>query len=192
VFSGYGQLTHSSVLRPGYQKTVFLLEDDHSMCQSLTRSLEFLGYQVHAYESPSVFLNAYEPAVPAVLVSDMHMPGMSGVELQAELLRRGRSIPIIFISGESSVSQGIQAMKQGALEFLVKPFEREDLLGAIERGLALDARNMQRLLQKSALEENLKSLSPRELETFQLLIRGFSNQQIMDALDIALPTAKQY
>ena len=172
--------------------TVYLIEDSLEMRQSIENMLGFLGYKVISYSCGTDFLNAQIQDAPAVVVTDMRMPDISGVQMQAELNKRGRNIPIIFISGESTVSQGIQAMKQGAIEFLVKPFEREAFLGAIVRGLELDAKNMQAFLQKSAFEESLKVLSPREREAFDLLAQGFNNAQIQEALKVSLPTAKQY
>lgn len=172
--------------------TVYLIEDSLEMRQSIENMLGFLGYKVISYSCGTDFLNAQIQDAPAVVVADMRMPDISGVQMQAELIKRGRNIPIIFISGESTVSQSIQAMKQGAIEFLEKPFEREAFLGAIVRGLELDAKNMQAFLQKSTFEESLKVLSPREREAFDLLAQGFNNAQIQEALKVSLPTAKQY
>ena len=152
--------------------TVYLIEDSLEMRQSIENMLGFLGYKVISFSCGTDFLNAQIQDAPAVVVTDMRMPDISGVQMQAELIKRGRNIPIIFISGESTVSQSIQAMKQGAIEFLEKPFEREAFLGAIVRGLELDAKNMQSFLQKSAFEESLKVLSPRERDTFDLLAPG--------------------
>jgi len=172
--------------------TVYLIEDSLEMRQSIENMLGFLGYKVISYSCGTDFLNAQIQDAPAVVVTDMRMPDISGVQMQAELIKRGRNIPIIFISGESTVSQSIQAMKQGAIEFLEKPFEREAFLGAIVRGLELDAKNIQAFLQKSTFEESLKVLSPREREAFDLLAQGFNNAQIQEALKVSLPTAKQY
>jgi FixJ family two-component response regulator len=130
--------------------------------------------------------------MPAVIITDMRMPGMNGVELQSELLKRGRKTPIIFISGESTLPQTISAMKQGAIEFLIKPFERDQILSAIERGLEQDVAYMRFSSEQSALENSLKSSAPREREVFELLALGFNNAQIQEKLQIALSTAKQY
>jgi len=127
-----------------------------------------------------------------VIITDMRMPDINGLELQAELLKRGRQIPIIFISGQSTFPQTISAMKQGAIEFLIKPFDRDQILSAVERGLEQDAAYMHSLTKRHSLEEKLKSLSPREREVFELLAIGFNNAQLQEKLQIALPTAKQY
>ena len=175
-----------------YLKHIFLIDDDESMRTVLKDMLEFLGFQVHVYVSAVEFLKVSMKAAPAVIITDMQMPDMSGVELQAELLKRGRQIPIIFISGESTLPETISAMKQGAIEFLLKPFERDHLLSAVVRGLEQDVAYMRSYLDQVALEEGLKTLSRREREVFELLAVGFNNSQIQETLHISLPTAKQY
>ena len=180
--------------QPGqnHSKHIFLIDDDESMRTVLKDMLEFLGFQVHVYASAIEFLKISMQAAPAVIITDMQMPDMSGVELQAELLKRGRQIPIIFISGESTLPQTISAMKQGAIEFLLKPFERDQLLSAVVRGLEQDVAYMRSYVVQTTLAEGLKGLSPREREVFELLAIGFNNLQIQEKLNISLPTAKQY
>jgi FixJ family two-component response regulator len=173
-------------------KHIFLIDDDESMRTVLKGMLEFLGFQVYVYASAIEFLKISMKAAPAVIITDMQMPDMSGVELQAELLKRGRQIPIIFISGESTLPETISAMKQGAIEFLLKPFERDQLLSAVVRGLEQDIAYMRSYLDQAALEEGLRTLSRREREVFELLALGFNNSQIQEKLQISLPTAKQY
>ena len=175
-----------------HSKHIFLIDDDESMRTVLKGMLEFLGFQVHVYASAVEFLKVSMQAGPAVIIIDMQMPDMSGVELQAELLKRGRQIPIIFISGESTLPQTISAMKQGAIEFLLKPFERDQLLSAVVRGLEQDVAYMRSYVVQTTLAEGLKGLSPREREVFELLAIGFNNLQIQEKLNISLPTAKQY
>jgi len=173
-------------------KYVFLIEDSEPMRQSLVAMLEFLGFQVQSFSSAVDFLQVPIQVSPAVVITDMRMPDMTGVELQAELLKRGRQMPIIFISGESTIQQSIAAMKQGAMEFLIKPFERDQLLAAVAKGLEQDAIYMRSHIEQSALEENLKKLSARQLETFELLSQGFNNAELVERLNISLATAKQY
>jgi len=173
-------------------KHIFLIDDDESMRISLKGILEFLGYQVNVFESAVEFLKIKIEVAPAVIITDMRMPDINGLELQAELLKRGRQIPIIFISGQSTFPQTISAMKQGAIEFLIKPFDRVQILSAVEHGLEQDVAYMQSFRQRLTLEEMLKSLSPREREVFELLAIGFNNAQLQEKLQIALPTAKQY
>ena len=162
------------------------------MRTSVTRMLEVAGYRVHAFVSGPEFLAHAAAASPAVIVTDMRMPGMTGVELQAELHTRGWTTPMIFISGESTVQQSVAAMLHGAIEFLVKPFGRTELLSAVERGIALEIREHQSSDANSSFERQLKTLSPRERQVFELLAAGYSNAELVKTLGISLPTAKQY
>jgi len=174
------------------KKYIFLVEDDDGYRSDLERALQFCGYTVFSYANPEKFLSEFKPLVPAVLVTDMRMPKLSGVELQAELIAKGHKIPIIFISGESSDKQIVGAFKNGAFDFLLKPFSREDFLSAVERGIEQDSIAMQGLIQKTRLDESLKSLSPRELQVFNLLAKGYGNKELVNALGISLSTVKEY
>ena len=122
----------------------------------------------------------------------MRMPGLSGLELHSALVERGRSMPVIYISGEASVSESISAMKLGAVDFLVKPFSREDLLKAVTTAMEKDRTQMRQMIEQARFDEALTHLAPREREVLNLLVRGFNNAEIMDALNISLPTTKQY
>jgi len=173
-------------------KHVFLIEDHEELCDDLTRILQFVGYVVHSFPNPVLFLEYDQHFAPAVIVSDMRMPHMSGVELQERLKEFGRTIPMIVISGESTDQQIITALKNGAIDFLLKPFSRESLLTAVARGIEIDSAAMQNVIRVSEFNEKLKMLSPRERQVFQLLSQGFSNKELMENLNISLPTAKQY
>jgi two-component system, LuxR family, response regulator FixJ len=171
---------------------VFLIEDDEELRADLERMLGFYGYQVRSFPNPKEYLAFNSQVAPAVVVTDMRMPEMSGVELQAELLRQGRKIPIIFISGQSEDHQIVKALKTGAVDFILKPFAREELLVAVAKGLEIDTLEMFELIRRNELEVKLKSLSPRERQVFELLVKGHNNKEIMEALGISLPTTKQY
>ncbi len=175
-----------------YKKYVFLVEDDEGLRLDLEATLGFMGYVVHSYANPESFLNEFKPLAPAVLVTDMRMPQKSGVELQADILSRGHKIPMIFISGESSDEQIIRAFKNGAVDFLLKPFSRELFLAAVAKAIELDAIEMQEIIRKNQLAEALKTLSPRERQVFELLAKGYGNKELVETLGIALSTAKEY
>ena len=173
-------------------KYVFLIEDHEELRDDLTRILQFVGYVVHAFPDPVQFLECDKHLAPAVIVSDMRMPYMSGVELQERLKELGRTIPMIVISGESTDQQIIAALKNGAIDFLLKPFSRESLLAAVARGVEIDSAAMQSVIRVSEFNEKLQMLSPRERQVFQLLSQGFGNKELMENLNISLPTVKQY
>ena len=174
------------------KKYVFLVEDDDDLRSDLERTLQFCGYTVFCFANPEKFLSEFKPIVPATLITDMRMPKLSGVELQSELLEKGHKIPIIFISGESADEQIIKAFKKGAFDFLLKPFSREDFLSAVARAIEQDSIAMQELIQKTRLGEALKTLSPRELQVFNLLVKGYGNKELVNALGISLSTVKEY
>ena len=182
-------LTTSSIDK---HEHIFLIEDDEAMYRLIEIILTKAGYSVHVYTNPLAFLKAIPEFELSIIITDMNMPLMSGVELQTELDRQGRSMPMIFISGEASVGQSITAMKQGALEFLIKPFKNEDLIAAVKSAFELVTKNNQFLIKKNVLKAELEKLSPREKTVFVLLIRGYNNTQIVKTLGISLPTAKQY
>lgn len=177
---------------PQTQGHVFLIEDDDNVRESISSMLTFLNYRVHAYVDAEAYLRDPLIAGPAVIVCDMRMPGMSGVQLQQRLSARSRALPMIFISGESMQSQIIQAFRQGAVEFLLKPFDREDLLSAIAKGIRSDEEAIVQMQRRAAFNVGLEKLSPRERSVFELLSGGASNAEIQQALGISLPTAKQY
>ncbi len=171
---------------------VDVVEDDDSLRNTIHDLLKFAGYQVRVWRDAESFLDNLPQSAPAVVVTDMRMPGMSGLELHNVLLERGRLMPVIYISGESSVQQSISAMKLGALEFLIKPFSREDLLRTVAAGLEKDRNQMRSMIERARFDESMSHLAPREREVMDLLVRGFVNAEIVDALNISLPTAKQY
>lgn len=171
---------------------VFLVDDDDALRDGIADLLRVVGYQVYSWSDGAAFLADIPRVAPAVLITDMRMPGLSGVELHAELLRLGRTLPVIYISGESTVAQSIQAMKLGAMEFLVKPFGREELLRAVATSLKKDRRQMQHLIKAARVAQARAQLSPREVQVHELMLKGYNSREIMDALQISLPTAKQY
>lgn len=171
---------------------VCLIEDNSDLRADLVRLLHSSGYEVVEYDSACAFMQNELGQFSGVVVSDMVMSGMTGLECQAELNLKGINLPFIFISGESSNSQIISAMKNRAVDFLLKPFTKNELLSAIERAFDIldDIKKVR--LSRLRLEKQLLLLSPREREVFYMLIKGFSNQEIVVSLEISLSTAKQY
>ena len=174
------------------RKHLYIIDDDNSVRSALSRGLEHLGYDVQSFEGARAFLDKAVLFRPAVLLIDMQMPDVNGVQLQASLLHKGWGVPIIFISGESTVQQSIAAMKQGAHDFMVKPFDLDKLVTAIKSGLELDARQVQTLARQQQCRNRLKTLRPRELEAYLCLARGHGYSEMMQTLGISLPTAKTY
>lgn len=171
---------------------VYIVDDDKFVRTALVRGLEQLGYDAHQFASAREFLESAVRFRPGVIVIDMLMSGATGIELQARLRDEGWDLPVVFISGESSVSQSITAMRQGALDFLVKPFDFHRLADVLAQGIAQDARRMQALARQEACRRALAVLKARELEAFFFLAKGYSYRELMVAMGIGQPTAKQY
>lgn len=164
---------------------IFLVENDFSQRESIQSFLEFQGYDVQSFITAEEFLDLPHFPRPSVLISDIRLPFSSGIELYNEITKQGLNIPVIFISGESSIQQTVDAMKQGAIEFLVKPFDISDLINAIEKAANIEIRKLHQI----AL---IKKLSPRENQVYELLLQGLNNSELMEKLNISLPTVKQY
>ncbi len=124
---------------------IYLIDDDESMRTSLSRMMKEVGYIVEDFSSAEAFLENSLPVAPAVILLDMQMPDMTGLDLQEKLLQLGRKTPIIFVSGQSHPHQIVKSLKQGAIDFLFKPFNLEDLLGAVVDALEFDGRQLKRI-----------------------------------------------
>ena len=148
---------------------------------------------MHAFTNAADFFDSdIFPLSPSVIISDISLPGISGVELQAKLKRMGLLTPIIFISGECSVSETVAGMKQGAIEFLPKPFRRDDLTNAVVWGIELDRKRLTHAALKEDSIKLLADLSKREREVFDLLVKGNSNIQVSEKINLSVETVKQY
>lgn len=171
---------------------VHVVDDNPDIRFYLTDLLRQMGYTVEGYDGAQAFLQQSFDISPAVLVLDVRMPHMSGVDLQEKMKALGRQTPIIFISGESQSEEIIRAMKGQPIEFLWKPFQIQVLINAIDRGLALDALNRQAFIQKNEIRRKWLSLSARERDVFALMLEGHTNKGISERLDILPDTAKKH
>lgn len=171
---------------------VYVVDDNSDIRVYLTDLLGQMGYSIEGYESAQTFLQQSFDMFPAVLVLDVRMPNMSGIELQEKMKTLGRHTPIIFISGESQSEEIIRAMKGQPIEFLLKPFQIQDLIDAIERGLALDALNREIFIRKNEIRRKWLTLSSRERAVFTLMLEGHTNKGISEHLYILPDTAKKH
>jgi len=169
---------------------IYLIDDDESMRTSLARMLGEVGYQVQEYASATDFLEKSLPLAPAVILLDIQMPDITGLELQKELLSLGRKTPIVFISGQSHPHQIVQALKNGAVDFLFKPFNLEELLQALNEALKFDQRQLKSLTKEIETKKNYALLTPREKEVSALLVKGLLNKEIAQKLGISKATIK--
>jgi two-component system response regulator TtrR len=171
---------------------VFVIEDDKSMCRLIEIILKRQGYSSHIYYNPIDFFQAEPDIKQSIIITDIKMPLMSGVELQNKLIQLGWNIPVIFMSGEASMQQSITAMKQGAFEFLIKPFQQEELIVAVKSAFELATKNNRNFSKKAVLDARLRELSGRERDVYELVIVGCNNTEIIKRLGVSLSTAKQY
>lgn len=169
---------------------VFVVDDDPSFRRSAGRLLQMAGHRFELFSSAQHFLERQPPKGPACLVTDLRMPGMSGLELQRELANRHRAIPVIFITGQGDVSTSVRAMKAGAVDFLTKPFHEQDFLSAVSAALDRDRARRRRDADQSAVRERYNSLTPREREVMSQVATGMPNKQVAAALDVAERTVK--
>src|SRR5437660_7098502 len=170
--------------------SVLVIDDDPEFRDSVARLLRTVRLETRQFSSVSDFLKVDPPEGPTCLVLDVRMPGRSGLELQRDLAAANRQVPIIFITAHADVPMTVQAMKGGAMEFLTKPFRDQDLLDAVEAGLARDRarRESERVL--TALRERFDTLSSREREIMLHVVAGRLNKQIASDIGIAESTVK--
>lgn len=165
------------------EKIVHIVDDDPDVRKALARLLSSAGHKVSAHQSAYDFLRAYDPMISACIILDIAMPEISGLELQAQLKTRHITCPVIFLTGRGDIPDCVQAMKEGAIDFLTKPVEINDLLDAVALGLAKNDVAQQN-------ESLLATLTPREREIVPHLITGRRNKQIAAELGITEKTIK--
>ena len=169
---------------------IYLIDDDPSICRSLAFTLSSSNYSVQTFDNPRAFLKDSLPISPAVILLDMRMPEMTGTELQTILAQNGRETPIIFISGESQPTEIIEAMKLGAIDFLLKPFSMESLMTAIENGLNKDRTRQNELVQDMDIRQRFGRLTEKEQEICRLMNKGYGNKEIAELNGSAPATVK--
>jgi len=169
---------------------VFIVDDDDAVRASLGFLLKSVGIAATPLASAQAFLGAYDPSQPGCLLLDIRMPGMSGLELQQQLNLRGAINPVIFITGHGDVPMAVAAMKDGAFDFVQKPFRDQDLIDRVQRALARDQENRVALSQHSKIRTRLESLTPREREVLELMTRGKSNKVMAADLGISQRTVE--
>jgi FixJ family two-component response regulator len=172
------------------QPIVFVVDDDESLRAALKSLFGSIGLQTQVFASATEFLQAKLPDVPSVLVLDIRLPGVSGLDFQAELTKAGIHIPIIFITGHGDIPMSVRAMKAGAVEFLTKPFREQDLLDAVQIGLDKDRARRRDMQAHSSLRANYDALTPREQEVVAFVTSGLMNKQIAGELGITEVTVK--
>lgn len=169
---------------------VIVIDDDASVRRSLSTMLERVGYTVSLYDCADAFLNNPVVPSPAVILLDMRMPGTTGVGLQSQLKTLAHNVPVIFVSGDSRPEEIIVAMKQGAVDFLLKPFTAQAMLDVIQRAMCMSEQAVVAADKNLQVSERLSRLTPREIEVCHWMVRGYTNLQIANIDGAASATIK--
>jgi len=175
---------------PDSKPTILVIDDDPDLRASVGRLLRSVGLEAQLFASISDFLKSNPPDGPACLVLDVRLPGRSGLDFQRQIAATSRDLPIIFITGHGDIPMSVQAMKRGAIEFLTKPFRDQELLDAIQLGLARDRARQENEKALASLRARFESLSPREREIMIDVARGRLSKQIAGDIGIAEATVK--
>jgi FixJ family two-component response regulator len=172
------------------QAIVFVVDDDASVRAAVEDLLGSIGLNVQSFGTVQEFLDSKRPDTPGCIVLDVRLPGTSGLEFQRLLAKSNVGLPIIFISGHSDVAISVQAMKLGAIEFLTKPLREQELVDAVQFGIARERARRQEVRRLASLKERLQSLTPREREVFELVITGRQSKIIAADLKLSIMTVK--
>ncbi len=175
---------------PADDASVFVIDDDAGMRAATQRLLKSVGLRAETFATPQDFLRRKLPEGPSVLVLDVRLPGMSGLDVQRKLTEVGVQIPIIFITGHGDIPMTVKAMKSGAVEFLTKPFRDQDLLDAIQEALQRQSETRQQQHQIQELKDRYQTLTAREREVMGLLVSGMLTKQIASRLGTSEITAQ--
>lgn len=174
------------------ETTVYIVDDDAEMRHALYRLARSAGMRAEFFASAEEFLGAYQPDHPGCLLLDVHMPSMSGLELQRHLKLERIEIPIIFLTGYGNVPAAVSAMKLGALDFLEKPFDNELLLARLRKAIQLDAATRLERARRNHASQRLALLTPREQEVLGMLVSGKSNKAIAESLGVSARTVETH
>jgi FixJ family two-component response regulator len=172
------------------QPIVFVIDDEDPMREALSSLFRSIGLRVKAFASASEFLQMKLPDEPTCLVLDVRLPGLSGLDFQAELAKANIDIPIVFMTGHGDIPMTVRAMKAGALEFLPKPFRDQDMIDAVQAGLERDRRRRKAESETAKLKATFDTLTAREQEIMGLVTAGLMNKQIAGELGVSEITVK--
>lgn len=186
----FASSTLSAVLLDGADTMVFVVDDDEGVRSALVNLLQSVGLEVLAFASAAELLRCKIPEVASCLVLDVRLPGLSGLDLQAELARANVHIPIIFMTGHGDIPMSVRAMKGGAVDFLTKPFRDQDMLDAVATAIERDRKRRQADRAIVSLRALFETLTDREREIFPLVVTGLMNKQIAAKLGVAEITVK--
>ena len=169
---------------------VYIVDDEEPVGDSIAMLLRTVGLATRVYRDPRVFLEELRADQPGCLLLDVRMPQMGGLEVQQELVRRNVTLPVIFITGHGDVPMAVEAMRAGAMDFIQKPFNDDELIRRVQKALEQDARDRELLQRREELERRWKELTPREREIALRIADGEANKKVAAELGISVRTAE--
>ena len=170
--------------------TIFIVDDDPAVQQSLRMLFRSVGFRTEVFNNGQQFLDAFDDQWTGCVVLDMRMPGMSGLELQQQLNQRQSIMPVIFMTGHGDVPMAVEAMQAGAIDFIQKPFNDQELIDRVTQAVTKDTRNREVLNEKNEIRQRLNSLTPREHEILDMVVNGKANKVIADDLELSQRTVE--
>lgn len=172
------------------EQLVYIVDDDEALRDSLIWLLESTGLKAQSFSSAEAFLAAWDQSMRGCLVLDIRMPGMSGLEMHERLISMHSALPVIFITGHGDVPMAVSALKKGAVDFIEKPFNDQDMVKLIRNALASEQKQYEHRRQEADAQRRIDQLTPREREVLELIVAGRLNKQIADDLGISIKTVE--
>lgn len=172
--------------------TVIIVDDDRQVREALGLLMESVGLRVAVFDSAQAFLDAFDPEKPGCIITDIRMPGMSGLELQKKLKEQRLHPPVIIITGHGDIPMAVDAMQEGALDFIEKPFNDQRLLDSVHRAIETDASQRGQATQIAEIRDRIDTLTKREREVMDLITQGKRNKTIADELHVSQSTVEAH
>ncbi len=172
--------------------TVYVVDDDPAVCNSLRWLIESVGYEVETFNSARTFLDSFDPCGRGCVVLDVRMPGLNGLDLHEQLIEDGVSMPVIFITGHGDVRMAVEAMKNGAVDFIEKPFRDQHLLDCLQDAIQAHRDSYDEQEERLETARRLRELTKREHEVLDLLVEGYTNAQIAERFELSVKTVEAH